>query len=298
MMENECYIVRDLLPSYIDHLCSKETSKFVEKHIAACEQCAQYVHQMRAEFNIQEQVEITKSIEQKKPFQKIAHFFKSQKSYTTFLRDTFWISLVVTVGFLMYSLIVYADIHREREEAQAVEQEKQDIIKKSFAVLSTQNNIDESALRTVFQEYSGHLQHLAVYSTENLKEFTRLENGSTYPYPIDYTSLQEGPKNIYPINYSQAVLVVGKNGKITESIIPNDYDIGTVAMANDQWIVQYEYQKSYLETVENAHQTKHYGSSNWIVFQLPIIFLLITLFILGNWLFQKRITKPVKNMLN
>ena len=69
-------------------------------------------------------------------------------------------------------------------------------------------------------------------------------------------------------------------------------------MANDQWIVQYEYQESYLKTIENAHQIKHYAPSNWTVFQLPIVFIIITTFILGGWLIQKRITKPVKNILN
>ena len=68
---------------------------------------------------------------------------------------------------------------------------------------------------------------------------------------LNYKILQEGPTTIFPIDYSQAILVIGENGKITETIIPNDYDIGTVAMANGQWIVQYEYQESYLETIEN-----------------------------------------------
>ena len=39
-MKNECYIVRDLLPSYMDQLCSEESARFIEQHIAACEQCA------------------------------------------------------------------------------------------------------------------------------------------------------------------------------------------------------------------------------------------------------------------
>lgn len=85
---------------------------------------------------------------------------------------------------------------------------------------------------------------------------------------------------------------------MTETIIPNDYDIGTVAMANDQWIVQYEYKESYLETIENAHQIQHYAPSNWTVFQLPIVFFIVTTFILGGWLIQKRITKPVENILD
>lgn len=282
-MKNECYIVRDLLPSYIDHLCSKETSKFVEQHIFTCEQCSQIVNQMRDEFDMQEQMEITAIIEQKKPFQKIAHFFNAQKDYTTFLRTTFWISLVVTVGFLIYSLTVFTDLNRERDWAKAIDQEKKDIMEMSFAVISSQNNVDETALQVVFQEYSEKLQHLAVFSTEDIKDFTHLKAGPTTTFPIDY---------------SKAVLVIGENGKITKSIFPNDYDIGTVAMANEKWIVQFEYKESYLETVENAHQIKHYAPSNWIVFQIPILFIIITVYILGNLLYQKRITKPVENILN
>lgn len=282
-MKNECYIVRDLLPSYIDHLCSEESSRFIEQHVATCEQCAQVVKQMRVEFDVQDQSEVTASIKHKKPFQKIGIFFNAQKKFTTFLKLSFWVSFLVTVGFTISSLNMLTDFHNERDVAQVVEQQKRDILERSLAVLSTKNTIDESALQEIFQQYSGQLQHLAVFSTDNIDDFTRL---------------QEGPTNTFPIDYSHAALVIGKNGEITESIIPNDYDIGTVAMANEQWIVQYEYQESYLETVENAHQIKYYPPTNWIIFQLPIVFIILTVFILGNWLFLKRITKPVKNILN
>lgn len=282
-MKNECYIVRDLLPSYIDQLCSEESSRFIEQHIATCEQCDELLNQMRVEFDIQEQPEIHARIDQKKPFQKIAHFFNAQKNFTKFLSISFWVALIVTVGFFIYSLNVLSELNDEREVANVIEQQKQDIMEDTFSVLSAQANIDELALQAVFQEYSGQLEHLAVFPTENID---------------DVTYLQEGPKNFYPIDYSQAELVIGENGKITESIIPNDYDLGTVAMANDQWIVQYEYQESYLETIENAHQIKYYPPSIWTVFQLSIVFFIITVFILGVWLIQKRIIKPVENILD
>jgi hypothetical protein len=282
-MKNECYIVRDLLPSYIDQICSAESSRFIEQHIATCEQCAELLSQMRVEFNIQEQPEFPARIEQKKPFQKIAQFFNAQKNFTKFLSISFWVALIVTLGFFTYSLKMLSELNDDREEALVIEQQKQDIMEKTFAVLSTQAKIDEIALQAVFQEYSGQLEHLAVFPTKNIEDITHLQEGPTYTFPIDY---------------SQAALVIGVNGKIKETIIPNDYDIGTVAMANDQWIVQYEYKDSYLEMIENAHQIKHYAPSNWTVFQLPIVFIIMTAFILGGWLIQKRITKPVENILD
>lgn len=283
-MKNECYIVRDLLPSYIDHLCSEETSKFVKQHIDNCEQCAQIYNQMRREFDVQEQPEIPARIEQKEPFQRIGNFFKAQKNYTTFLRTSFWISLIVTVGFTIYSLNVLIDLNNEREQAQVIEQQKYDIMDKAFVAILSQNNIDEPALQAVFQEYSKQLQYLAVFSTENINN-------------DDVIYLQEGPKNLFPLDYSQAELVIGEKGKITESIIPNDYDIGTVAMANERWIVQFEYKEAFLETVENAHQITHYAPSNWTVFQIPILLLVVTVYLLGNLLYEKRITRPVENIL-
>lgn len=282
-MKNECYIVRDLFPLYIDQLCREESSRFIEQHIATCEQCAELLNQMRVEFDFQEQPEIPARIEQKKPFLKIAHFFNAQKNFTKFLSISFWVALIVTVGFLIYSLNLLSELNDEREEAQVIEQQKQEIMEKTFAVLSTQANIDERALQAIFQEYSGQLEHLAVFSTEDIENVTHLQEGPTYTFPIDY---------------SHAILVIGENGKITGTIIPNEYDIGTVAMANDQWIVQYEYQESYLETIENAHQIKYYAPSNWTVFQLPIVFTIITAFIFGGWLIQKSITKPVENILD
>ena len=38
-MKNECEIVNDLLPNYVEDLVSEETKKFVEKHISGCGKC-------------------------------------------------------------------------------------------------------------------------------------------------------------------------------------------------------------------------------------------------------------------
>ncbi len=296
MMKNECYIVRDLLPTYIDKLCSLESTEFVDQHIATCDQCALIAKQMHAEFDIEEKLDVTAIMEQKKPLKKLSQFFNAQRGYTAFLRAAFWISLIITVGFFIHALSVLIDINDDRKVARSVDQEKQEVMEKSFEVLST--NLDETALQRIFQDYSDHLQHLAVFSTDNISDFTLISEGIAHPYSIDISRLQEGPTNAYPINYSQAELVIAEGGTITDLIIPNDYDIGTVAMANEEWILQFEYKEAYTDTIEKAHQSKYYGPSNWIIFQLPLILLVITLFILGNWIFQKRITKPVNNMLD
>lgn len=283
-MKNECYIVRDLLPSYIDQLCSEETSEFVEQHINTCEQCAQLLHQMKVEFDTEESLEIPVRLEQKKPLQKIAYFFHAQKGFAKFLNISFWFTLLITIGFFIHSFSVFSNLNDDRYSGKLIEEQKQDIMDNVLSVLSSQG-VDEQALQTIFDENSAQLQHLAIFSSVNIEN-------------VETTNLQDGPTYTFPIDYSKAALIVGENGPITDSIIPNDYDIGTVAMANDNWIVQFEYKDTFLETLENAHQAKYYAPSNLMIFSLPIIFTLITLFVLVAWLFQSRITKPMERMLD
>ncbi len=38
-MRNECDIIKDLLPSYADEICSEATREWVEQHLAECPQC-------------------------------------------------------------------------------------------------------------------------------------------------------------------------------------------------------------------------------------------------------------------
>lgn len=46
-MRNECMIVRDLLPLYVEDLVSDETRAFVEAHLADCEECRKALEKIR-----------------------------------------------------------------------------------------------------------------------------------------------------------------------------------------------------------------------------------------------------------
>lgn len=45
-MKYQCEIIKDLLPLYIDDVCSKESRKIIEEHIEICEDCRQYYNTM------------------------------------------------------------------------------------------------------------------------------------------------------------------------------------------------------------------------------------------------------------
>lgn len=46
-MENNCKIVQDLLPTYIENLTSEETSSFVEEHLNTCQSCKEIFEDMK-----------------------------------------------------------------------------------------------------------------------------------------------------------------------------------------------------------------------------------------------------------
>lgn len=46
MRRKECDIVRDLLPSYVDKICSETSKLWIEEHLADCEECRNVVETM------------------------------------------------------------------------------------------------------------------------------------------------------------------------------------------------------------------------------------------------------------
>ena len=43
-----CNVIKDLIPLYIDHCCSKESATIVEEHMASCSSCRKYHSDMNA----------------------------------------------------------------------------------------------------------------------------------------------------------------------------------------------------------------------------------------------------------
>ena len=47
MIENECKIIKDLLPNYVENITSKETDKFIEGHLKTCEKCKEELENLK-----------------------------------------------------------------------------------------------------------------------------------------------------------------------------------------------------------------------------------------------------------
>ena len=60
-MKKNCEIIKDLLPLYLDKVCSKESSALVEEHLRTCKECQNYLEGLK--YNVK-----TSSKKEKKVF--------------------------------------------------------------------------------------------------------------------------------------------------------------------------------------------------------------------------------------
>lgn len=57
-MKMDCRVIRDLLPLYVDEVCSAESREIVEEHLSECETCTKILDEMKTETISKEEVEM------------------------------------------------------------------------------------------------------------------------------------------------------------------------------------------------------------------------------------------------
>ncbi|MGM9951186.1 MAG: zf-HC2 domain-containing protein [Lysinibacillus sp.] len=117
-----CNIMKDLIPSYIDGICSEETTELVEDHIRHCKTCHDYLNMMQQQpVYVQEIPEkVEKAI---KPFKKI-----NRKRYIQVFAAIAITFMITTIGALVV------------QEVSAV---NQIFFPKESAVISMEGNREE-----------------------------------------------------------------------------------------------------------------------------------------------------------
>lgn len=237
---------------YIDGLCSPTSNTLVENHLSTCKQCKQIHNQMIKEFDV-EQAEVNKiAIQQKQPFEKMNHIFKSYRGFSKILEWMTVLAVVITIILLGKGFIDTKNLANDIKHQEKIEQEQQIIMEAAFESLASEGI---SGLQNVSNEYQNQIKYIAVFNTTQVETL-----GTGY----------SKPKVIYPLPYEKAEVTYETGKLIEEKITPNDYDIGTMAMEKEGYIVQFEYTRQYINAVEQAFQTKHY-SPNQLQLWLPVL---------------------------
>lgn len=91
-MKLECYIAKDLLPSYIDHLTCNDTNKRIEEHLSECEDCQKVYDEMKKNIPIQTIDPI---------------LMNNNKKQVSYLNKSFkWIIILASIVALLVTVIV------------------------------------------------------------------------------------------------------------------------------------------------------------------------------------------------
>ncbi|MDU1414270.1 MAG: zf-HC2 domain-containing protein [Clostridium sp.] len=92
-MKLDCYIVKDLLPSYVDKLTSYETCKDVEEHLKECKNCNEEYNQMRETLSVSDK-------EKQHNIHEVHYFKKCNKKYSTMVRSVIIIAIICVLLFV------------------------------------------------------------------------------------------------------------------------------------------------------------------------------------------------------
>lgn len=71
----KCEIIRDLIPLYLDDVCSEETRKLVEDHLSECKECQEYMKELQMELEVGKQ-KPEEDLDEKKLLQEGAEHMK------------------------------------------------------------------------------------------------------------------------------------------------------------------------------------------------------------------------------
>lgn len=95
-----CNIIKDLLPSYIDGICSEDTVQVIEEHLPKCEDCKQTLKTMQQQTDYVQTIpeEVAKAITPFKKINKKGRIQVIKAIVMTFLMTFF----ILTVGNLVY----------------------------------------------------------------------------------------------------------------------------------------------------------------------------------------------------
>lgn len=93
-MNKSCDIVRDLIPLYLDNVCSQESRRFVEEHAEHCESCKEELSKNRIEY---ESMMFGTDKEEVETMKKIALKWKKDRNIS-FVKGVFLTSLLATIA--------------------------------------------------------------------------------------------------------------------------------------------------------------------------------------------------------
>lgn len=106
-MKMDCRIIRDLLPLYVDEVCSEESRKIVEEHLSECETCTKILEQMKSETISKEEVEM--NLEEAESIRNLSRKW-NRELWTATLKGVG--STILAIALFLLVVYLFVDIKR------------------------------------------------------------------------------------------------------------------------------------------------------------------------------------------
>ena len=99
----KCKIICDLLPMYIDEVCSDETKEVVEEHLKTCSECRREYEQMKAEISLNEAEDLDEKELMERGKESMMEYVKDKVYRKWILGDTI-LNLLLAAYMFVYGI--------------------------------------------------------------------------------------------------------------------------------------------------------------------------------------------------
>lgn len=99
----KCKIICDLLPAYIDDVCSDETKELVEEHLETCSECRREYEQMKADISLDWAEDIDEKELMKRGKETMTEYIKDKIYRKWILGDTI-LNLLLAAYLFVYGM--------------------------------------------------------------------------------------------------------------------------------------------------------------------------------------------------
>ena len=206
--KNDCKIVQDLLPNYIEKLTSKETNAYIEEHINGCKECQKILDAMQKDIQLQE-----KKLEKKK-VKYIKKYNHKLRILKTILLSIILIFIVLFVAFPGRNTVIIESLE---DKFEVYEQQANNVYIKAL-------EYDDSNLQLTYENY--YKDNMTKYVLTNLEADIKV---TQYVYPNEIKEFIEEPEgkrlNIEPRKNAELPALM--------NYFYNDSLIGTFFMSMD-----------------------------------------------------------------
>ena len=228
MKNDKCYLIRDLLPSYIDELTGEETNKEIENHLNECPDCKKAYESMKSDIPGEKEAESSEEYDEKL-IKKIGQNVKRKNDRSKVVSIVAIISLILLFILLNLPIVpvsqknIYAKITKPSLMLDSAGRKYNNVEENSVLLYEDEDDFDEVYFhKVIFKDSSLENDGIIYYATDNvdLWYFSVVEIDSKKPIRAYKTKIQnyegENVLTVYGVRTSVLGSIFSKKDTVSK----------------------------------------------------------------------------------